>query len=90
MNNADEQAVGLDDESARALANQVMTTFANPNASTADVLEAYIGHMMLTNQTFYTASGELELHLTRAVEGLRSPSRAPTKRRFLGMPKDDT
>lgn len=86
----DEQAVGLDDESARALANQVMTTFANPNASTADVLEAYIGHMMLTNQTFYTASGELALHLTRAVEGLRAPNRVSPKRRYLGMPKDES
>ncbi len=78
---------GLDDEQRRALAVQVMGVFANPGATSADVLEAYIGYMVLNDTLFYTASGELGLHLTRAVESLRN-TQQPT-RRFLGMPRSE-
>lgn len=83
---SDEQPTGLNDEDRRALARQVHEVFANPKASSADVVEAYIGYLALNEQMFYTASGELGVHLARAVEALRKNS-SPI-RRFLGMPKD--
>lgn len=83
----EEAPAQLSDEDRRALANQVYTTFANPKATHADVLEAFIGHMILTNQYLYTATGEMGVHLTAAVEALRNTNQ--TKRRFLGMPKGE-
>lgn len=83
-----EEGQGLNDEQRRALAVQVMGVFANPNAASADVLEAYIGYMVLNDTLFYTATGELGLHLSRAVESLRN-TQQPT-RRFLGMPRSDS
>lgn len=83
---AEQEATGLNDEQRRALANQVHATFADPNADSAAVLEAYIGHMVLNDLLFYTASGELGLHLSRAVEALRN-TQQPV-RRFLGMPRE--
>lgn len=77
----------MNDEQRRALSNQVHATFADPNADSAAVLEAYIGHMVLNDLLFYTASGELGLHLSRAVEALRN-TQQPV-RRFLGMPKQE-
>lgn len=82
-----EQPAGLNDEQRRALASQVHTTFANPNADSSAVLEAYIGHLVLNDVLFYTASGELGVHLQRAVESLRS-TQQPV-RRFLGMPREE-
>lgn len=82
-----EQTAGLNDEQRRALSHQVFATFSNPGAESADVLEAYIGYMVLNDQLFYTASGELGVHLQRAVESLRSTQQP--KRRFLGMPKEE-
>ncbi len=85
---ATEQAPAqLTDEDRRALANQVYTTFADPNADSAAVLEAYIGHMILTGQYFYTATGELGVHLSAAVASLRNTQQP--KRRFLGMPRQE-
>lgn len=81
-----EQPAGLNDEQRRALAHQVHATFSNPNATSADVLEAYIGYMVLNDSLFYTATGELGVHLQRAVESLRN-TQQPV-RRFLGMPKE--
>lgn len=81
-----EQSSPLSDEDRRALARQVHEVFANPGANSADVVEAYIGHLALNEKIFYTASGELGVHLARAVEALRN---APVNhRRFLGMPRD--
>lgn len=82
-----EEPKGLSDEDRRALATQIMATFADPSADSAAVLEAYIGYMVLNDVLFYTASGELGLHLQRAVESLRN-TQQPT-RRFLGMPKQE-
>lgn len=90
MANEDKQlelAKGLNDEERRALANQVMATFADPKADSAAVLEAYIGYMVLNETLFYTASGELGLHLSRAVDSLRN-TQQPV-RRFLGMPRQE-
>jgi hypothetical protein len=82
----EQQPQGLSDEDRRALARQIHEVFANPGANSADVVEAYIGHLALNDVMFYTASGELGVHLARAVEALRNnPS---STRRFLGMPKD--
>ena len=82
-----EEVKGLTDEQRRALANQVMATFADPKADSAAVLEAYIGYMVLNEKLFYTASGELGLHLSRAVDSLRN-TQQPV-RRFLGMPREE-
>lgn len=82
-----QEGSGLNDEQRRALATQVMGVFADPNADSAAVLEAYIGHMVLNDVLFYTASGELGLHLQRAVESLRN-TQQPV-RRFLGMPRQE-
>lgn len=76
----------LTDEERRALSNQVHATFSNPNATSADVLEAFIGYMTLNSQYFYTASGELGVHLSAAVDSLRNTQQP--KRRFLGMPQE--
>lgn len=81
-----QEPAGLNDEQRRALAHQVHATFGNPSATSADVLEAYIGHLVLNDVLFYTASGELGVHLQRAVESLRN-TQQPV-RRFLGQPKD--
>lgn len=77
----------LTDEDRRALANQVHATFSNPNATSADVLEAYIGYLVLNDVLFYTATGDLGLHLSRAVDSLRNTQQP--KRRYLGMPKGE-
>ena len=89
MSDESQHVPQLDDEDKRALANQVYATIANPKATSADVLEAFIGHMILTNQYFYTATGELGVHLSAAVTALRE-RRPITPRRYLGMPKDDS
>lgn len=79
----------LSDDDRRALAQQVNATFADPNADSATVLEAYLGYMVLNEMMFYTASGELGVHLSAAVAALRD-NPAKTPRRFLGMPNDNT
>lgn len=77
----------LTDEDRRALSTQVHATFANPNASSADVLEAYIGYLVLNDNLFYTATGELGVHLSAAVDSLRNTQQP--RRRFLGMPRTE-
>lgn len=77
----------LTDEDRRALAAFVHGVFANPNADPADVIEAYIGYLTLHNTIIYTASGELGVHLSVAVESLRKSYKPP--RRFLGMPRSE-
>lgn len=81
-----EDVKGLSDEQRRALSVQVHGVFADPKADSAAVLEAYIGLMVLNETLFYTASGELGLHLSRAVDALRN-TQQPV-RRFLGQPRE--
>lgn len=86
MTTEQEQVKGLNDEDRRALSVQVMGVFADPKAESDAVLEAYIGYMVLNEKLFYTASGELGLHLSRAVDALRN-TQQPV-RRFLGQPRE--
>lgn len=81
----EEAPKGMDDATRRALAAHVYGVFADPKASSADVLEAFIGQLALEDRIIYTASGELGVHLQSAVEALRNTT--PVKRRFLGMPR---
>jgi hypothetical protein len=85
---SDQQPTPMDDETRRALACHVHSVLSNPNASSADVLEAYIGLLALNEKIIYTASGELGVHLSAAVDALRNAPQAP-KRRYLGMPRVD-
>ena len=82
-----ELAMGMDDETRRELACHVHGVFANPNATSAEVLEAYIGMLALNDRIIYTASGELGVHLSAAVEALRAVPAKP-QGRFLGMPTE--
>lgn len=71
------------------IAADVYAVFADPNASSAEVLDALIGYLTMNNISFSTATGDIGVHLTAAIQALREMPSAPN-RRFLGMPKDNS
>lgn len=72
-----------------AIAQHANATFANPEATSDQVLEAMIGYLTINNVLFHTASGEIGVHLQAAVDAIRAQrqTEATTQRRFLGQPQ---
>lgn len=71
-----------------AVAKQCNEVFADPAATTDQVLEAMKQHLVINSVSFWTASGDITLHLQRAVDALREAKPARGIRRFLGMPSE--
>lgn len=73
-----------------AIAQQCNKVFADPNASSDQVLEAMVNHLTINSVQFHTASGEIALHLQAGAQAIRELAtiRQTTGRRFLGMPKE--
>lgn len=74
----------------QTIAQNCNAVFADPNASTAQVLEAVINYLNINSIQFHTASGEISLHLQNAVTRLRDldAMQQTTGRRYLGMPQE--
>jgi hypothetical protein len=74
-----------------AIAAQCNAVFANPNAQSDEVLEAMISYLTINSVSFYTASGEIALHLQAGAQAIKAQriTEAQAKRRFLGMPKEE-
>jgi len=74
----------------RAIAQQTNAVFANPEATSDEVLEAMISYLTINSITFHTASGEIALHLQAGAQAIKAQriTEAQAKRRFLGMPKE--
>lgn len=74
----------------QAIAAQVNATFADPNATSDQVLEAMIGYLTINSIQFNTASGEIAQHLQAGVQAIRAQRmvEAAGSRRYLGMPRE--
>lgn len=73
-----------------AIAQQCNKVFADPNATTPEVLEAMVSYLTINSIQFHTASGEISAHLQAAAKACREldTARQTTGRRFLGMPQE--
>ena len=73
-----------------AIAASCNAVFADPKATSDQVLEAMISYLTINSVQFHTASGEIALHLQAGVEAIRAQRHheATTTRRFLGAPQD--
>lgn len=78
---------GLPADIKMRIAADVYAVFADPKATSAEVLDALIGYLTMNNISFSTATGDIGVHLTAAIQALREMPSAPN-RRFLGMPKN--
>lgn len=74
-----------------AIAQQCNATFADPNATSDQVLEAMISYLTINSVAFHTASGEIAVHLQAGAQAIKAQriTEAQAKRRFLGMPKEE-
>lgn len=74
-----------------AIAQQSNKVFADPNATTAEVLDAMVSYLTINSVQFHTASGEISTHLQAAAKSCRELelARQTTGRRFLGMPREE-
>ena len=73
-----------------AIAGTCNKVFADPEATSDQVLEAMIGYLTINSVAFHTASGEIGVHLQAGVDAIRAQrtTEATTTRRFLGAPQD--
>lgn len=74
-----------------AIAQQCNKVFADPGATTDQVLDAMVSYLSINSIQFHTASGEISLHLQAAAKACRELelARQSTGRRFLGMSKEE-
>lgn len=74
-----------------AIAQQCNKVFADPNATTPEVLDAMVSYLTINSIQFHTASGEISTHLQAAAKSCREleMARQTTGRRFLGMPREE-
>lgn len=74
-----------------AIAAQCNATFAKPDATSDEVLEAMISYLTINSVQFHTASGEIALHLQAGAQAIKAQRvmEAQAKRRFLGMPREE-
>ncbi len=74
-----------------AIAQQCNKVFADPNATTPEVLDAMVNYLTINSIQFHTASGEISVHLQAAARACRELelARQTTGRRFLGMPREE-
>lgn len=74
-----------------AIAQHCNSVFANPQATSDEVLEAMISYLTINSIQFHTASGEIAQHLqagAQAIKAQRLVAKA-TKRNFIGMPREE-
>ena len=74
-----------------AIAQQNNKVFADPNATSDQVLDAMASHLTINSIQFHTASGEIAQHLQAGAKAIREleNARQTTGRRFLGMPREE-
>lgn len=74
-----------------AIAQQCNKVFADPSATTPEVLDAMVSYLTINSVQFHTASGEISAHLQAAAKSCRELelARQSTGRRFLGMPREE-